>query len=352
MPFSSDGNVLSRKIENTQTSLKQCILSSVRFIKSLSPFKQSILSVATILSIFLGRMAFDIPPSELDAMLFLPAIILSNASGRFSGLITTILSSFLSYVYFFPVHNFDQIKNIANLMVFIGSTFGASILINVVADAYDAEKKDKLLEREKTEEKNILLKEMTHRVKNDLQRLSAIISLQTRGASDETKDALKMVISRITTIAKLHEKLEIKNSNVIVKSNELLQDLVNCLLASTASSSIQVILESEDHSLDVNQAGIVGLLTNELLTNSFKHAFPNDREGKITISFTRKHENYQMVISDTGIGYMSNATKNEKSNGGLGQKLMNSLILQIQGNMQISSVPNEGTKISISFPAT
>ncbi len=201
---------------------------------------------------------------------------------------------------------------------------------------------------EQNKEKEMLLKEIHHRVKNNLQIISSLLSMQTRTLSDsKTIDAMKESQSRVKTMALIHEKLYQYDNLARINMNEYMRQLSDFLSQTYKSEKdIVVVIESEEVTLDIDTAVPLGLITNELLSNALKYAFADMEQGQINIKLIKDISGaYVLTISDTGKGLA--ADMNIEKSKSLGLKLVRTLTRQINGNLSISSHP--GATFSIAF---
>jgi PAS domain S-box-containing protein len=208
----------------------------------------------------------------------------------------------------------------------------------------EAEKKIK----ESLKEKEILLKEIHHRVKNNLQIISSLLSLQSMYVMDEETKALIMESqNRVKSMAMIHERLYQSQDLAHINFGSYLKSLIENFFSSyMIKGSINPILEVEDVILDINTAIPLGLISNEIISNSFKHAFPGDLEGEIKIKLVDQGENYILTIGDNGVGFPQDFDYQNTSS--LGMQLINSLSTQIGGNLEIKV--NNGTIFKLTFP--
>jgi len=200
------------------------------------------------------------------------------------------------------------------------------------------------------EEKDVLLKEVHHRVKNNLQIISSLLNLQSNYLNDElSKSLFKESQNRIKTLALVHEKLYNSSDVEYVDLHEYIYSIANLLSYSYDKEFIDVTYQmtSEDlKKFDIEKAIPCGLIVNEILSNSFKYAFPTKLSGKIDISFRDCPDGYELLISDNGIGIPKNIDVNNSNS--LGFELIHSLIEQLEGRVKVSS--NNGTFYNITFP--
>ncbi len=193
------------------------------------------------------------------------------------------------------------------------------------------------------EEKSILLKEVHHRVKNNLQMVVSLLQLQGSRIPDKmTQNIIVSAQSRIDSMGKLHELLYRGNSIAKIDTKLYFRQIVEKLVANYRSQNIRVEYNITTD-LDANRAIYCGLIINELVTNTLKYAFGADG-GEISISLKKDLENYTLSIEDNGVG-MDESSKNRS----IGLVLVNALASkQLKGTIKIS-VKN-GTHFEIVFP--
>jgi len=197
-------------------------------------------------------------------------------------------------------------------------------------------------------EKEILLMEIHHRIKNNMQIISSLLSLQTEYVDDEEAvNVLKESQNRVRSMAIIHEKLYQSKDLTHINFVDYIKSLVLNLFYSynIKKTQIKPILKIEDISLNIETAIPCGLIINELISNSLKYAFPNDINGEIIISLKSKKDNYQLCISDNGIGLPEDINFNNIKT--LGLLLVNNLTEQIDGEVTIHR--NHGTQYKINF---
>ncbi|MFA0834752.1 MAG: PAS domain S-box protein [Methanobacterium formicicum] len=197
------------------------------------------------------------------------------------------------------------------------------------------------------EEKEILLREIHHRVKNNLQIISSLLSLQRIQVEDkQTADILWECQGRVRTMAMIHENLyrsqDIGYINFRNYVETLLYDIFNSYHVDKGSINLNTQIESLK--MDIETAMPCGLIINELATNSIKHAFP-DRNGTIKIDLKSDGEFYILSFADDGIGLPEDA--NPKKSKKLGLMVVKTLVNQLNGLIEIER--GNGTKFTIKF---
>mgnify|MGYP005840840541 CR=1 FL=1 len=190
----------------------------------------------------------------------------------------------------------------------------------------------------------LLLKEIHHRVKNNLDIVSSLLELQSSQTEDEAAQlVMRESQSRVRSMGILHQKLFRGNNLVAIEMKDYFQNLSENLLDTfNAAEKVEVAYEMEPLELDVDTALPIGLIVNEVMTNSLKYAFPKDRNGKINVSLQAKDEQHlHLSISDNGIGKLSNEVI---KGSGFGTQLITLLTRQLKGTMEEENF--NGTKMS------
>jgi PAS domain S-box-containing protein len=197
-------------------------------------------------------------------------------------------------------------------------------------------------------EKETLLKEIHHRVKNNLQIISSLLNLQSGYLKDqETIEILRESQNRVRSMALIHERLYRSEDFSSVDFNKFLVDLTNILQSSyyNVARLVALNLNLEQIYLSIDIAIPLGLLINEIVSNSFKHAFVDKKDGKIEIEMLRKKDKIFLSIKDNGIGIPEKFNAQESET--LGFKLIHSLVSQIDATIEIKK--DNGTEIILSF---
>lgn len=196
-------------------------------------------------------------------------------------------------------------------------------------------------------EKEILLREVHHRVKNNLQVISSLLNLQSSYVKDnQYRELFKESQNRIKTMALIHEKLYQSENLANVHFNEYVRTLVHWLIRSyEINQEIALKLEVEDVSLGVDTAIPCGLIINELVSNSLKHAFP-EKKGEIKIGLRSENETIELIVSDNGVGIPD--TVDFRNTETLGLRLVTILAEgQLGGKIRLQR--QKGTEFHITF---
>jgi two-component sensor histidine kinase len=199
-------------------------------------------------------------------------------------------------------------------------------------------------------EKEILLREVHHRVKNNMQVISSILNLQSSYVSDEyALTLLKESQNRIKTMAYIHESLYQNKSFTSVNFSEYVHTLVNNIVQSYSYSSekIKLQINVDKVSLSLDSSIPAGLIINELVTNSIKHAFPGNRQGNIFFNLRCKNNLVFLELKDDGVGFAEGV--DFQNSHSLGLQLVNTLIEQIEADLKFTSGKDTGTEVIVSF---
>jgi len=198
-------------------------------------------------------------------------------------------------------------------------------------------------------EKEVLLKEIHHRVKNNLQIISSLLNLQSRSVTDlHMLEMLRDSQSRVKSMALVHEKLYGSPDLNRIDFAEYVRSLTSQLLRtySNAPGAVTLQLNVEEVWLDVDTAIPCGLILTELVSNALKYAFPNGQPGEIGVNVRHGADGQILLhVSDTGVGFPD--TIEFRNSPSLGLKLVNTLVDQIGGVVEMDR--NGGTEFKISF---
>jgi two-component sensor histidine kinase len=204
--------------------------------------------------------------------------------------------------------------------------------------------------RESLHEKEVLLKEVHHRVKNNLQVVSSMLSLQSMNASDPAMiRQLQESQDRVRSMALIHEKLYRSGDLARINFEEYVRSLTAYLVRtySRQGQRIELRLDVSDIPLGIDHAIPCGLIINELVSNALKYAFPADRAGTITVSIRQGGGRYTLFVGDDGVGMPVQV--DYRNHSSLGLQLVNTLVSQLEGNITMST--EKGTAFTIQFPA-
>ena len=203
--------------------------------------------------------------------------------------------------------------------------------------------------RASLQEKEVLLKEIHHRVKNNLQIISSLLNLQARQIMDEpTLRALGDSQARVRSMALIHERLYQSQSLAKIDFGEYVKSLATDLFRSyqRGLAGVKLNIQVDEVALDMDHAVSCGLILNELMTNALKYAFPDGRAGTIRVELHTTSGNIlNLRVADDGVGIPADFDiHNAKS---LGLQLVNSLVAQLDARLEMEN--SEGTAFQVSF---
>lgn len=202
--------------------------------------------------------------------------------------------------------------------------------------------------RESLKENEVLLREVHHRVKNNLQVVSSLLNLQSRDSKTKTYEQMfSESRSRIQSMALIHEKLYRASDLAHIDFKEYIRSLLADLFHSFGANSNQVVvkLDIEVVPLTVDIATPCALIANELVSNCLKHAFPDGRPGTIRFFFASSDDRFDLIVSDNGVGLPENVDLNSPQT--LGLRLVNILVKQLGGRMEVRR--SKGAEVRIHF---
>lgn len=209
--------------------------------------------------------------------------------------------------------------------------FEAVIIIKDVTNEFLIHKTKKTLD-----EREILLREIHHRVKNNMQIISSLLSLTAGKFEGVIRDNLLETKSRISAMALVHEQLYETKDLKHVKSNRYIRNLIDHIKnLQFYKAKVDILIDIDEFDIDIDTAIPLGLIINEIMTNIFKYAFDNNERGKIDFSLKKKQNLSILKISDNGKGVEDlELLKNSKS---LGFRLINSLAKQLKAEIEVQN---------------
>ena len=203
--------------------------------------------------------------------------------------------------------------------------------------------------RQEAKLQDTLLKEIHHRVKNNMQILSSMMRMQRRTtATDEIRNVLLDGEARIRSMGLIHEKLYQSKLTSKVNLGSYLETLIGQLLSLLGADKSKLALETDcdEVMLGLDTALPCGLIANEIVSNSIKYAFKGKEHGLLKIVLRKMDDGYEMMIGDDGVGL---PPEDQRRKGSLGMNLISMLVDQLDGQLEIVSAPDEGTRFHFTF---
>ncbi len=229
--------------------------------------------------------------------------------------------------------------------VLVGLTGKPNSYVSIVRDITEHKLSEEKI-RKSLQEKENLIREIHHRVKNNMQIISSLISIQSRLVFDERdKNLFNETKNRVRTMGIMHELLYESMDISSVNFTEYVETLVlEIQTAHRGQAEIQIETKIDNITLNIETALTCGLIINEILTNSFKHAFPDNKTGKITLILENNQGELTMTLSDNGVGMQNIDLKKANT---LGLQLIDMLTKQLKATMEFNA--NSGTEFKIKF---
>ncbi len=200
-------------------------------------------------------------------------------------------------------------------------------------------------------EKELLLQEVHHRVKNNLQVMSSLIKLQSRYIKDEKMlEILKETGGRIQSMAIVHTKIYNSKDYEFIHFGEYARNLIENFQTTYGYKlrNVRFDIDIGDLKLNIDTAIPCGLIINELVSNAVKYAFPDGRAGTITVAVKHLKDNfYNLIVKDDGIGVTEGV--DIKKSDSLGIQLVTLLSRQLNGSIEVNTAPDKGTRFTITF---
>jgi PAS domain S-box-containing protein len=221
-------------------------------------------------------------------------------------------------------------------------------VIEYVRDITERKKAEDRLQAS-LQEKEVLLREVHHRVKNNMQVISSLLNLQSRQIKDlHVLEMFKESQRRIRSMALIHERLYQSSDFSRIEFSQYLRNLATHLFHSyqVEASRVQLKIEAEEVHLNINTAIPCGLIVNELVSNALKHGFPEGRSGELGIDLRRvEGDGYVLRVKDDGVGFPEELDFRKTET--LGMQIVNTLVSQIDASIDL--VRDKGTEFTIHF---
>ena len=218
-------------------------------------------------------------------------------------------------------------------------------ICGIARDITDRKKADEKI-RASLKEKEVMVQEIHHRVKNNMQVITSLLKLQSSYIRDkQALELFKDSMNRVRSMALVHEKLYSSEDLASIKFANYIQNLGSSLLGFYRAHNVKLDIKIKEILFPVNTAIPCGLIANELISNSLKYAFPDSAKGVISISMIQKTDDYEFIISDNGIRLP--AELDIKNSETFGLQLVLTLVEQLHGTIRIDNA--KGAAFIINF---
>ena len=293
------------------------------------------------------RVLIDValPGAAPFVLLFPAALVATLVGGWRPGLITLTVSELFAWSYLIPPRGFSW-KGDATPANLAAIYFAGAIVVGVAQLFRTGSRQDAADTRAKLAARDLMLRELDHRMKNNFQTVAGLIQMQLRRAADEpAREALRQALSRVVSISEAHRNLyageEVGAVDMVVYLKELCGNLAGALfLGELVGLECQV----DAAALDRDRAVAVGLIVNELVTNAAKHAFADGGAGQIRVAFDRSAHGYRLTVEDDGKGLPPDfATRRQ----GLGRGLVEAFTRQAGGSLTVGQGPGARFEVDL-----
>lgn len=341
---------MNAKADPTGMQLSDFVVRSSRFRSQPAAvqYGASLLLVAAILALQLWLESYI---QGLRFLLFVPAIlVVSIAFGR-GPAIAAILASAAGTLYFF-IEPFGQlglhdVAALALAAIFVATSVFAINIVEALTITIERLGTAMAQLRKSEAEKGLLLEEVNHRVKNNLQMIGSLLAVQGRSVREpHARQALEAATARVAVMGRVHRRLEPGAAETFVDARAFIGELCEDLRETVIQHRpIALHVDLDPAPLEPHRATNVGLIVNELLTNALKYAFPEGRSGTIRVRFSNEGDQcYCLDVRDDGIGM------GETEPSGYGLRLVEMLAKQLGGT--ILTQPGQGVHTVIRFPTS
>ncbi|WP_375398331.1 sensor histidine kinase [uncultured Sphingomonas sp.] len=305
-------------------------------------------AAATIIRIVINAIA---PGSAIFALVF-PAIMVATLFGRWqSGLLTTAITVF--YTYFAAYRGTPAAAAVASPSSTLFAILATAMLTVALAELFRRAVRRATQERDREiAERDLLLAEFDHRVKNNFAIVAGVLDIQRRRVTEPAAaEALTSALMRVESVARAHRHLYRNGQAEMVDIRDYLVELCGALAdALLLRGGVTLTCDADQAPVGRDRAVSMGLVINELVTNAAKHAFIGRDSGTIGVSW-RRHESgagWRLMVTDDGVG-MPERQPASRRDGGLGQRLIEAFAQQARGTL--SSVSDAtGTRVTLDIP--
>ena len=229
----------------------------------------------------------------------------------------------------------------------LNNTDGTMEVLGIVRDVTERRKSEQMI-RDSLKEKEILLKEIHHRVKNNLQIILSLINLQSSDIKDPSiVSSLREIQNRVISMSLIHQSFYQSSNLTDVDFTAYIRKLVDNLfnIFGVSKERVSIKLSSPGYKLSIDMAIPLGLLVNEILSNSLKYAFPEERKGSIHIELSEAKDNYKLIIGDDGCGIPTDI--HTETSSSMGMTLIRMLCEQLDAVLRVNS--DNGTVYELEF---
>jgi two-component system, sensor histidine kinase PdtaS len=284
--------------------------------------------------------------------IFVAIVAATLLAGWRSGLVAFISGQALTWFFVIEPHWSLSATDKARTAGFVVGTISQLIVLAVVATYQRAADRAAAEREQRMQLLGQALREIDHRTKNNYQTVLAMIRLQAREVQDqEGKEALERTAERIQSVALVSQQLAYSSKDLkAIRLDNHLREMCSHLARGLSRGGLQVECEVEQVTVQASKAIGISIIVNELITNALQHAFPGRRDGAISVkSFLSGGGTLELIVQDNGCGLRSNPPRVRTKPRGLGTKLIDSFVHQLNASHNVVSSAT-GTKHRILVP--
>lgn len=289
-------------------------------------------------------------PSTAPFAFAYPAVLLATVlAGWRAGTLTLLIALFGVWIAVLPPRFVVKAVDAEQAALLIMNAVGGALTIAIAQVARTTAARSDRQGTEKLESRDLLLRELDHRIKNNFQMVAGLLEMQRRTAAEPaTAQALESVIVRVHSLAQAHAALYAPSGDIrTIDFARYVEELCRSLSASLLLTTIvELRCACEPATMNTDRAAALGLVINELVTNAVKHAFPNGRSGVIEVSFGQTPGGWRLTVKDDGVGLPAAA---RKAASGMGRRLVDAFSRQAGGTL--SQGPGPGAMFHVDLPA-
>lgn len=288
-------------------------------------------------------------PGEPFLLFVLVVLVTALAFGTRVALVGVGLSTLLSLYFFEPFNTLaiHHASDLIKIQVYAIVASGCAVAVGYLGNALIAASEETEALKRLDVDRSILLRELAHGVANNFSAVAALMTIKAGAVTDtRARSVLNEAIEQVTVMGRVHRQLRTADQKVSLDSAVFFSELCDDFREIVRGRPLLIECKADSYPLSMDQAVLLGLIVNELVTNSVKHAFPDGRAGHIRVGFALKD---QLLISveDDGVGFDGRIRCD--AGMGQGQGLVRGLSDQLEGDLEVASAQS-GSTFRLSIP--
>lgn len=308
--------------------------------------------LATFAVALLSRLALDDKlPAGFPFLTFFPAVIVTTfLAGLWPGILTALLSGLASWYFFLGTsQSLELTPGSALALVFFGLVVAVDIaVIHVMTVALERLAEERNRSARLTHQTQVMFSELQHRVSNNLQLASSLITIQKSKVKDpDARRALEEAAGRLSTLGRLHRRLHAPQDGPM-DMEPFLRELCQDILKTSGAERIDCTVSAVVYDLPPDTLIPLALIAAELISNALEHGFPDGQAGRIDVELRAGDSDLVLTVRDDGAGLPDGFTLTRPSS--LGLQIVTSLAAQIGGTFSMTGSPGRGTTARLVLP--